>query len=53
MRDPIKFEHFGIAPIEAISAGCIPVLFNGGGLNEIVGLLGYNKNLHLFQALKI
>lgn len=43
---PIKFEHFGIAPIEAISAGCIPILFNGGGLREIVNTLGldYQKN---------
>jgi len=37
---PIKFEHFGIAPVEALSAGCIPVLFRGGGLKEIVTITG-------------
>lgn len=49
-HDPIKFEHFGIAPIEAISAGCIPVLFNGGGLTEIIESLDYDKELHLFST---
>jgi glycosyltransferase involved in cell wall biosynthesis len=34
-------EHFGIAPVEAMSAGCIPIVFNGGGLREIVKE-GYN-----------
>lgn len=38
-KRPIKFEHFGIAPIEGISAGCIPILYNGGGLKEIVDSL--------------
>lgn len=47
-KNPIKFEHFGIAPIEAISAGCIPVLYNGGGLKEIQTLLG-NK-IKLFSS---
>lgn len=49
-RDPIKFEHFGIAPIEALSAGCIPVLFNGGGLTEIVELLNWDRTHHLFST---
>jgi len=43
-KDPIKFEHFGIAPIEAISAGCIPLLYKGGGLKELIPLLGYTEN---------
>ena len=50
-RDPIKFEHFGIAPIEAISAGCIPILFNGGGLAEIIELLGFDEGLNLFSTI--
>ncbi len=37
--NPINMEHFGIAAVEAISAGCIPVLYNGGGLPEIVNTL--------------
>ncbi len=48
--NPINFEHFGIAPVEAISAGCTPILFNGGGLVEIINKLGLNPNLHLFNT---
>lgn len=33
---PERFEHFGIAPVEAMSAGCIPLLYKGGGLVEIM-----------------
>lgn len=33
---PEHMEHFGITTVEAMSAGCIPVVFNGGGLPEIV-----------------
>lgn len=33
-NEPHKFEHFGIAPIEAISAGLIPLVFNVGGPHE-------------------
>lgn len=43
-KHPIKFEHFGIAPIEAISAGCVPILFKGGGLVEIIKKINYQKN---------
>lgn len=48
---PILFEHFGIAPIEAISARCIPILYNGGGLREIVSLLHLDKQRHLFSSI--
>jgi glycosyltransferase involved in cell wall biosynthesis len=50
-KDPIKLEHFGIAPIEAISTGCRPVLFDGGGLREIVHLLGLSPQKHLFSTI--
>lgn len=49
--EPINFEHFGIAPVEAISAGCVPVLFDGGGLSEIIEVLGLNKDKHLFHSI--
>lgn len=49
-KDPIKFEHFGITPIEAISAGCIPLLFNGGGLSEVIKRLNLDPELHLFDT---
>lgn len=34
--NPENMEHFGIAPVEAMSAGTVPVVYNGGGLPEIV-----------------
>ena len=35
-RSPEKAEHFGITTVEAMAAGCVPVVFNGGGQPEIV-----------------
>jgi glycosyltransferase involved in cell wall biosynthesis len=35
--DPQLVEHFGIAVVEAMSAGCVPFIFNSGGHKEIVG----------------
>ena len=37
---PERLEHFGIAPIEAASVGCIPVVFAAGGPLEVMDLLG-------------
>lgn len=34
--DPKNMEHFGISVVEAMSAGCVPVVINKGGLTEIV-----------------
>jgi O-antigen biosynthesis protein len=34
--NPQKFEHFGMATVEAMQSGCAPVVFNGGGQREIV-----------------
>jgi hypothetical protein len=51
-KDPIKFEHFGIAPLEAISAGNIPILYNGGGLKEIISVLRLNKKKNLFTSIQ-
>ncbi|MBP0005046.1 MAG: glycosyltransferase [Cyanobacteria bacterium SBC] len=33
---PERFEHFGMATVEAMQNGCVPVVFNGGGQREIV-----------------
>jgi glycosyltransferase involved in cell wall biosynthesis len=33
---PAKMEHFGIATVEAMQAGCVPVVINRGGQPEIV-----------------
>ncbi len=34
--NPENFEHFGITTVEAMSAGCVPVVINKGGQKEIV-----------------
>jgi len=33
---PERAEHFGITTVEAMAAGCVPVVFNAGGQKEIV-----------------
>ena len=35
-KNPEKMEHFGITVVEAMSANCVPLAFNGGGHKEIV-----------------
>ncbi len=35
-KQPAKFEHFGITAVEAMAAGCAPVLIGRGGLTELV-----------------
>jgi glycosyltransferase involved in cell wall biosynthesis len=43
---PERAEHFGISTVEAMSAGAVPVVFNGGGQREIIqdNLNGYLWN---------
>ena len=33
---PERFEHFGMAIAELMAAGAVPIVFDGGGLREIV-----------------
>lgn len=35
-KNPERAEHFGISTVEAMGAGVVPVVFNGGGQKEIV-----------------
>jgi glycosyltransferase involved in cell wall biosynthesis len=35
-RAPIKAEHFGITTVEAMAAGCVPVVIARGGQPELV-----------------
>jgi len=35
-REPRLMEHFGMVAVEAMAAGCVPIVFRGGGLPEIV-----------------
>ena len=43
MAAPVKFEHFGITTVEAMAAGCVPVVIGAGGQRELVrpGVDGY------------
>jgi glycosyltransferase involved in cell wall biosynthesis len=36
VRDPIKAEHFGITTVEAMAAGCVPVVIARGGQPELI-----------------
>ena len=44
--NPVLMEHFGIATVEAMAAGCVPVVINKGGQREIVehGINGFLWN---------
>jgi GT2 family glycosyltransferase/glycosyltransferase involved in cell wall biosynthesis len=48
---PERVEHFGMATVEAMQQGCIPIVFDGGGQREIVvdGVSGYR--VATFEAL--
>lgn len=47
-RSPILMEHFGITTVEAMAAGCVPVVIGAGGQKEIVttgsGFLWTSRN---------
>ncbi|MFZ5376071.1 MAG: glycosyltransferase family 4 protein [Patescibacteria group bacterium] len=36
LNQPEKVEHFGISTVEAMAAGCVPVVHNKGGQTEIM-----------------
>jgi glycosyltransferase involved in cell wall biosynthesis len=44
--NPELFEHFGVATVEAMAAGCVPIVINRGGQQEIVehGVNGFLWN---------
>ncbi len=43
IKYPERAEHFGITTLEAMGAGCVPVVFGAGGQNDIIsdGRNGY------------
>lgn len=36
INHPERAEHFGITPLEALASGCIPLVYNGGGLPDTI-----------------
>ncbi len=46
-RYPEKAEHFGMSTVEAMAAGCVPIVFAGGGQIEIVN----EKNGFLWKTI--
>jgi len=57
-KEPEKVEHFGITTVEAMSAGCVPVVINKGGQKEIIadnqnGLLWENKKELIEKTLNL
>jgi glycosyltransferase involved in cell wall biosynthesis len=56
VRHPERFEHFGIAVVEALAAGAVPLVFGAAGPAEIVrdGVDGYHwQSLDQLQRLTI
>jgi glycosyltransferase involved in cell wall biosynthesis len=56
--DPASLEHFGIAVVEAMSVGCIPVVMNRGGTVDIVedwvsGVLSDDASDYVNHTLRI
>lgn len=45
--NPEKVEHFGIVTVEAMSAGCVPIVYRAGGHKEIIN----NKNGRLWTTI--
>ncbi len=51
-REPVKLEHFGITVVEALSARCIPIVYDGGGIKEILELTSFPLDNSLFISIQ-
>ena len=56
--DPASLEHFGIAVVEAMSLGCVPIVLNVGGTTDIVehektGFLARNAEDYIAHTLAV
>jgi len=49
-NDPALVEHFGMTVAEAMQNGCIPLVFDGGGMREIVE---NNRTGQLFSSMAV
>lgn len=50
-RTPDRFEHFGISVAEAVTAGCIPLVFAHGGPSEIIAPVPNARVWHTLDEL--
>ena len=50
-RSPEKFEHFGMAIVEAATSGCWPIVMDVGGPKEIVQALDHGETVHTISEL--
>jgi glycosyltransferase involved in cell wall biosynthesis len=48
LGDRVRFEHFGISVVEAMSAGCVPIVYGVGGPAGIVE--DGENGLHFFDV---
>lgn len=48
-KHPEYAEHFGISTVEAMGAGCVPVVINAGGQSEIIT---HEENGYLWDTLE-
>jgi GT2 family glycosyltransferase/glycosyltransferase involved in cell wall biosynthesis len=50
-KEPEKFEHFGITPIEAMLSGCIPIVYSVGGPSDTIDRIGFGKKFDSEKSL--
>jgi glycosyltransferase involved in cell wall biosynthesis len=51
VRHPDRFEHFGIAVVEAMAAGAVPIVFGAAGPGEIVASGRDGEHWHTLDEL--
>lgn len=45
--EPSSQEHFGLVAVEALASGCQPIVYDGGGMAEINGVITWKEPDHL------
>ncbi len=58
VKEPEKVEHFGITTVEAMAAGCVPLVYEAGGHREVVrngenGFLWKSEEGLIFRTTKL
>jgi GT2 family glycosyltransferase/glycosyltransferase involved in cell wall biosynthesis len=50
LEAPERMEHFGISIVEAIQAGCVPIVYAAGGAKEVIAKAGVG---FVFQSVAV